>query len=215
MDYGLGRNPSPKDERDYRMADFIGRITPRLWSSSAVLDQGHSPHCVGFSWTGWGICTPVIDKWSNADGDRFYYKCKVLDGEPKAEDGSSVRTGAQVMKNEGRIQAYFFAHSIQEAAFYVSSYGPVVLGIDWYNQMFNPVNGIVKPAGGIAGGHAILWYGVDVQYATLRNSWGKSWGKNGDCKILLTDLQRIFLDNGEACAATEAPLSKCGSVSDE
>lgn len=203
---GLGRIPSIPDKRDYRMADYMSKLTPHQWVDQRVLDQGSTPHCVGFSWAGWGISTPVVDTYANKDGNRIYYEAKVIDGEAGQENGSSVRSGAKAMQSDGRLKVYYFASSIQEAAQYVSQYGPVVLGIDWYNNMFVPVRGIIKPGGGIAGGHAILWYGVDSKYARLRNSWGSTWGVKGDCRISLADLASIFAGNGEACAATELPL---------
>ena len=213
-EHGLGRKPSPPDDRDLKMKDAVrfleaGHIKPNQWVDYAVLDQGQTPHCVGFGSSGLLASTPVpVSGITNKTADALYYACKKKDGEPGAEDGSTVRTAAKVLKDQKRIGAYFFADSVDEAAAYVSVHGPVVLGIDWYNSMFTPdPNGIVKPTGGIAGGHCVLWYGVDANYATIRNSWGPTWGTRGDCRILLTDLSNIFKDNGEALAATETAVA--------
>ena len=60
--------------------------------------------------------------------------------------------------------------------------------------------GFIKPKGSILGGHAILVRGINVKqnYFLLRNSWGKSWGKNGDCKLTFKDMGRLLKEDGEA-----------------
>jgi hypothetical protein len=217
--YGFGRVPSPEDRRDFKMADAVTLLekapTPRpnkLWHSDKVLFQGNTPHCVGFSWAAWGIAAPVEDPWCDLTGHDIYKACKVLDGEPGAQNGSTVRTGAKVMKNRNRIGTYFFAHSIDEAADYVARFGAVVLGTNWTEGMCKPslINKIISPTGKVVGGHAYLWIGVDRVYATLLNSWGTTWGKGGYARIKLSDLAALFADRGEACAATEMPLSLGG-----
>jgi hypothetical protein len=217
--HGLGRRPSSPDKRDFKMSDAVNvleKLTPprpvKTWHSDRVLNQGETPHCVGFSWAGWGIAMPVEDPWNNPMGHNIYAACKILDGEPGEQNGSSVRTGAKVMMQRGKIGTYFFASSVDEAANYVARYGPVVLGTDWYTGMSYPstFGGVIKPTGKIEGGHAYLWLGVDSNYAIIRNSWGVGWGKSGDAKILLTDLKRVFAHDGEACAATEKVLRGVG-----
>jgi C1A family cysteine protease len=50
------------------------------------------------------------------------------------------------------------------------------------------------------GGHCLLCRGVNVRegYFLLRNSWGKSWGKDGDCRISFADMKRLLADGGES-----------------
>ena len=62
-------------------------------------------------------------------------------------------------------------------------------------------DGFIKPTGQIVGGHAILARAVNVKkgYVTLRNSWGKSWGKKGDCYISFEDLEKLLNNYGECC----------------
>ena len=212
--HGFGRIPSPPDSRDYKMAAAVAELEklPRpekTWHSDKVLNQGKTVHCVGFSWAGWGISMPVEDPWSDAMGHEIYRACKVVDREPTAENGSTVRSGAKVMRKRGKISSYFFSYSIDEAADYVAKYGPVVLGTNWYEGMNSPslFSGRIRPTGQIVGGHAYLWIGVTKTEAIFRNSWGIGWGKSGDARMLLTDLKYVFRDRGEACAATERALS--------
>lgn len=227
---GLGRIPSPKDDRDYKMSDYINKVIARkrtlqnskytiingilyidgfsyFWKDDNVLNQGSTQHCVGFGWAGWGICLPVVDNYTDEDGHNIYYECKIIEGQPNQESGATVRAGAKAMQNRKRLGTYFFAASIDEAAEYVLKAGPIVLGIEWYYGMYRPDStGLIKPTGDTVGGHCILWNGVDKTYAYLVNSWGINWGIKGTCKMTLTDLADVFSNYGEAVAGTELPL---------
>ena len=85
-----------------------GDTTPG-WDLKIQLDQGQTGHCVGFGWAGWVNATPVEGNFQNADGHAIYYECKVIDGEPLAENGSYVRSGALALRNRGRLAAFAFA----------------------------------------------------------------------------------------------------------
>jgi hypothetical protein len=180
----------------------------KSWHSDRVLNQLKTLHCVGFSWAGWGISTPVEDPWTNCMGHSIYRECKVLDGEPGAENGSTVRSGAKVMKKRGRIATYFFARSVDEALDYVARFGPVVFGTVFTEGMCKPsfFGKIIRPTGKVVGGHAWLAIGVDGKYVTIRNSWGTGWGKGGEARISIADLEDVYMQGGEACAAVERPL---------
>lgn len=190
-------SPSPSPTGDVEWAD-----------TDAVLDQGETPHCVGFGWAQYGNTQPVDDHYVNDDGHKIYYEAKVIDGEPKAEDGSNVRSGAAAMKDRKRVAAYAFARTIAIAALWVKTHGTVVLGTDWTQDMFYPdADGIIHPTGGVVGGHCYAWIGVVTingqEYAVILNSWNETWGKNGRAYILLTELEELFASNGEACTALE------------
>ena len=161
-----------------------------VWSDpEAVLDQGNTPHCVGFGGAQWGNTLPIDDHYTADDGHAIYYECKVIDGEPKQEDGSDVRSLAKALQNRALLTS-----------------GPVVVGTDWMNDMFNPdKDGFVKPTGGVAGGHCYLWQGYDPTSKVLSflNSWGDSWGVKGSFYMHQTDFEQLFADQGEAMAAVE------------
>jgi hypothetical protein len=209
MNLGLGRKPSPPDSRDFALSEYLKprlKVSSMFWAMGPALDQGQTPHCVGFGFADWANCLPVDDNYADADGDKVYYEAKVIDGEPKAEDGSSVRSGAKAMKKRGRIGAYAFG-TVADAKAFLLSQGPVVFGIDWTADMFNPdAKGTITPTGAVEGGHCILAYGADATYCYLQNSWGDSWGVDGCCRMSWTDLAALFADNGEACAAVELPI---------
>jgi len=215
--HGLGRLPSPPDARDYRMSDAVRELekvsAPRpvkRWKSSKVLDQGETPHCVGFAWAGWGISAPIEDPWCDLTGHDIYKACKVLDGEPDMQNGSTVRTGAKVLIARKRIKTYFFAQDVDEALDFVARFGPVVFGTIWTEGMSKPssVGHVIRVIGKVLGGHAYDVVGVDSKYALIKQSWGTGWlhSDSGYARILITDLKAAFRESGEACAATEQLL---------
>lgn len=217
MDNRLGRIPMKYDARDYRMLDFMSfqkkteaaAITKKLWNLTTVLDQGQKPHCVGFAWAHYGLCEPVIDNFTAEDGDKIYYEAKVIDGEPNQETGSTTRSGAQAMKNRGRVNVYAFANGLNDIIQWLLINGPVVTGTDWTEDMFNPDgNGFITPTGQLIGGHEYLIVGVDKisKVFTFVNSWGDVFGKKGFFYMRFEDYQKLFNQQGDACVALELPL---------
>lgn len=78
----------------------------------------------------------------------------------------------------------------------------MVLGIDWYNDMFDPdADGLLHVTGGVAGGHAILANGVSLKRRQVRleNSWGVNWGVDGHAYLGFDDLGTLLAGDGEAC----------------
>ncbi|HEX9236705.1 MAG TPA: hypothetical protein VF972_10555 [Actinomycetota bacterium] len=182
--------------------------TTPAWELDIQLDQGQTGHCVGFGWAGWGDASPVQDTYENADANAIYYECKVIDGEPHQENGSTVRSGALAMRNRGRLAAFAMTTSITDINDWIDRQGTVVLGTNWTNDMFNPdANGFVAPTGAVAGGHCYLMIDrLDDDDAYLfQNSWGSAWGLDGRFKIRRTDVETLLSNQGEACCAAEIP----------
>jgi hypothetical protein len=181
-----------------------------VWADNEpVLDQGQTGHCVGFGGAQWGNTLPIDDHFKDADGHAIYYECKIIDGEPKAENGSDVRSLAKVLKQRKRLSTYAFAGSVDEACAWVLAHGPVIVGTDWTNDMFHPdAQGFVKPTGAVAGGHCYIQVGYDpdAQVLTYLNSWGASWAQNGRFKMRKADAETLFAKQGEAAAAVELPI---------
>lgn len=181
---------------------------PGGWALNVQLDQGQTNHCVGFGWAGWGDAAPVVDAFQNADANAIYYECKVIDGQPHGENGSSVRSGALAMRARGRLAAFAFATTTAEIDDWIDNHGPVVMGTNWTNDMFNPdANGFIKPTGGVAGGHCYLMLDrLPAEDGYLfQNSWGSNWGLNGRFKIKTADLASLLAAQGEACCTAELP----------
>lgn len=217
-DYGLGRIPSPPDPRD-RAHPMRAFFSPRAvtlppykhWPTGPILNQGDTPHCVGFAWAQWEMTSPVriplaTSRDGNALGHGIYASCKEIDG--YAGDGTWVRAGASVMKTAGRLASYVWATGPNDLRDWVLLKGPVVVGTDWHESMFDPdARGWMRPAGAVVGGHAYLVTGYNANARAYRvtNSWGTGWGDNGKAWILAADLWRLVSQSGEAVAAPELP----------
>jgi hypothetical protein len=68
--------------------------------------------------------------------------------------------------------------------------------------MFNTdPDGFVHSTGSVAGGHAIVCFGVNHsdKYFKLHNSWGPTWGQGGACKVKFDDMAKLLDEYGEAC----------------
>jgi hypothetical protein len=177
------------------------------WRDRAHLNQGRSGHCVGFGWAGWLASAPIEDVESDADGHAIYYAAKIIDGQPGMENGSTVRSGAQVMIGQGRMGQEAYTRNADTVAAWLSHHGPVVFGTEWTQDMFHPdASGLVSPTGGVAGGHCYLGreYLPDTDLIRCRNSWSEGWGVKGDFYIARSDMQTLLdQQGGIACAAVE------------
>jgi hypothetical protein len=220
----FGRIPSPLDERDYQLNDYLPipsfwewlvslfkpkKYPTKIWDVQERLDQKDTGHCVGFSCADWGNTLPIDDKYTNADANKIYYECKVIDKEPKQENGSTVRSGCKALKNRKRLNAYAFSSTMDAILQWITSKGPVMCGTDWTSGMMNPDSrGLIKPTGSIVGGHAYTMIGYDSAYDefVFLNSWGKNWAVNGVFRMKQSDFKKLFADQGEAAAAVELHL---------
>jgi len=213
----LNRKPMPYDHRDFRMADFItpamrkqaAQMTSSDWSDARVLDQGQTPHCVGFAWAGFGVSVPLPLDWQNDMGDKIYYAAKILDKEPNQEDGSNTRSGVQAFTQFSGLTSYAFASSLDDVVTWLLVNGPVVGGTNWYDSMMSPdTNGLVHIQGNIAGGHEWMLSGVDTIMKQFKctNSWGTSWGVKGQFFLTYDDYQRLLNEQGDACTAIKSGI---------
>lgn len=210
----FGRNPSPLDTRDFTLKSYIPRRYnlegSKAWDFlSAPLDQGNTPHCVGFSIADWGINLPIQDDYDNDDGHNFYYLCKIIDGEPKQENGSTLRSAAKVMQDAGRIDNYAWAAITDEITFWLLNHGPVLVGTWWTEGMMIPdEKNIIHPEGNPLGGHAyILNEKTEDNYYGIQNSWGTDWGVSGKAYISIVDFAKLLRADGEAIASVELPIA--------
>lgn len=206
--------------KEYGIREVIrqGSTVPRpvMWEEGVVLDQGSEGACVGFAWTAELLTTPVRPETqplvasANRQAVRYYKRAQKLDQWPGEDySGTSVLAGAKVIKEEGLIESYRWCFSVEEIRDAVINEGPVVLGIPWYESMYNTTrDGLVTIAGPQVGGHAILITGyspvktiggVTLEVFRWRNSWGESYGVSGSGYITVKDLRRLMGEGGEAC----------------
>lgn len=182
------------------------------WSVDDHLDQGNEGSCVGHAWAHELVARPKVVDHVDQPFARWIYKtAQNYDAWAGSEyDGTSVLAGAKVMQKrppdmpEGRglISEYRWILDLDELVRTVGYFGPAVIGIWWWSEMFRPAaDGMVRPAGYRAGGHALLVKAVDVKRRrfTLHNSWGEGWGLGGDCLVSFDDMAGLLADDGECC----------------
>lgn len=189
-----GYTPPPTTDKTWDVMDF-------------QLDQGSTGHCVGFGWAGWSDAEPIENTYGNSDGHSIYYECKVIEGDPGNEDGAYVRDGAKAMLSRKRLSTYAFANTVDDVVSWLRVHGPLVIGTDWTDDMFDPdSNGFVKPTGQVAGGHCYLLYGIKGTSLKFKNSWGDSWGIGGSFYMDVADFKVLMQSYGEAVASVELAL---------
>jgi len=181
----------------------------KTWDNPrAVLNQGQEGTCVGHGWAQWGNTSPVNDDYSHDDARKIYLDATTHDGhtDNTYQQGASVRGGAQAMQDRGRLSNYAFTQSVDTAKNWVQNKGPIVMGTNWYTDMFKPdASGLIKITGSYAGGHCWLWSGniPEEGVAFCENSWGDAWGLKGFFLVKFTDIATLLSQQGEACAAVE------------
>lgn len=220
-DKGLGRLPS-KDERDRKFSVnlLVATIDPpprkpsRWYRTGPVLDQGSTSECVGFSWRQWMSSAIIMTKVNlGPDATTIYHGAQKLDEwEGENYNGSSVRGGAKFLQSSGRILSYHWANTIDEMKdFLLRGLGTIVVGTNWYQEMFSPdATGIVRIGGNIAGGHAYLCIGYSKPRDSFRfvNSWGLGFAERGRFWMKSDEMARLLVEDGEACCAIEIPIIK-------
>lgn len=220
----LGRRfaPDPRD-RDYPLRQAVPRnLTGRRywWDSGAWLDQGFTGTCVGHGWAHWVEDSPITPE-GTIDPYGIYRDACLIDEWTENDDqgldwGTSVRAGAKVLVSRGVCSGYLWAFDLQTLIDAVLSKGPVVVGTNWYDSMFEPRS--AKDAAGntrqmllidadaqVVGGHCYVLNGVDTEARVFRvkNSWGRNWGANGRASIRFGAMERLLLEDGEGCMAQQ------------
>jgi len=181
------------------------------WSCGKHLNQGSEGACVGFSCTHEliarpGVVTGVAEKFAR---EKIYWEAQKIDpwgggsypGAKPQYEGTAVISGIQVLQQLGYIKEYRWAFGLDDLVMAVGYKGPAVLGLAWYESMFDPHScGYLHVSGDPVGGHAILCKAVNVKerYFVLHNSWGSAWGKGGDARISWDEMERLLHEDGEA-----------------
>lgn len=242
-DKGLGR----VYRQDLRSLNFLVRTQieaaslgkPRsyTWNVPLRLDQGPDGACVGFGYSHELSGTPqrVLGIDYNF-AMALYYDIQRIDpwpggAYPQAEEfyeGTSVLSGAQLLKDRGFYTAYHWALTAREVAEGIAYKGPAVLGLNWHAGMFEPdADGFLSDTGPVLGGHCVVANGITIvykrrataffwrnrtwddvdwerSYVTITNSWGPDWGDYGTAKIRLANLAGLLSRQGEACFPTRS-----------
>lgn len=199
------------------------------WSCDVYNDQRREGACVGFAWSHELSARPAVYRVDEAFAlDVFHVARAKFDQWPGEDyDGTSVIAGVKATmehlnsKGLSLYGGYRWAFGVQEVLQVIGYLGPVVLGINWYENMYYPdEHGFISVSGPIAGGHAILANGVkivrhntsmpatwdnidlDRSFVRLHNSWGTGYGIGGDAFVTVRDLEKLMQADGEACIPT-------------
>jgi hypothetical protein len=173
------------------------------WNGAPHLDQGQEGACVGFGWTHEAGAKPIPLAVTEADALDLYRTAKTLD-EWAGEDyeGTSVLAGAKAAQQRGWLKEYRWAFDLNDVLMALGYHGPVVIGVNWHQDMMNTdAKGFIRATGPVVGGHCTLLKGVSVsgRYVRVHNSWGPDWGVGGDAKLTFEDLAALLADEGDAC----------------
>ena len=205
-----GRNITPTPTPTPTSTPTIPVLTSRYWDANVWWgNQGNTPQCVGYAWAHWIADGPIIHSGVQppVNPTTIYREAQKIDEWPGENyAGTSVRGGAKYLSNTSKIGNYYWAYDIQTLINTILQLGPVVVGTNWYYNMFFPnPNGVIRIGGSLSGGHAYVLNGVDTvnKLFRIKNSWGKSWGKSGHAFISFADMTRLINERGEICLAIE------------
>lgn len=208
-------------EFDERSRDFpvrtalpSTRLVSRTWTAGLILDQLREGSCVGMALAKDAASYPVpVPGVNETTALALYHLAQRLDEFPDdiPYEGTSTLGGIKAYRSMGFITSYRWAFNIDDVLATLSNLGPVIIGIWWYESMYDTrPNGLVEVSGEIVGGHCICLTGhwLKKRFAgetqarhvvEWTNSWGPTYGIRGRGYIAPEDLEALLQDQGEAC----------------
>lgn len=225
--FPLGR----KVEHDPRSLDHpfpvrtLTKQVDRLWANSApILNQKKLGSCEGNTaaeWTNSGInannrqaywlkagnTTAKTKYLAEADAVKLYSLATQLDEDgtktqyPPDDTGTSALGVGKAMQALGIIKTYQWSFGWAHFTAAIDQ-GPVMLGTDWYEGMFDPdEQGYCNISGDVAGGHAYLARGIDYEHKRVlcRNHWTKTWNPvlKGEFYLSFATLEQLLGQQGD------------------
>lgn len=204
--------------RNFAIAEVVPKsIKSKTWSLRApALDQGMEGACVGFGTTHELLAYPAAVKGVDAKFARetIYWTAQKNDPWPGGSypgaspeyEGTAVIEGVKAAQALGYYGEYRWAFSTDDICRAISHEGPVIVGTDWLEGMDSPdpKTGLVRATGSVRGGHCWLIRGLSLKARfgkpafLFRNSWGPTWGVNGDGWMLVEDFAKLLAEGGEA-----------------
>lgn len=205
--------PAP-DRPRYQIMSLLGGLKPPrsyTWRCSKVLDQGREGACCGFGTAHELIARPAERKdIDNEAARKIYWSAQKKDPWPGGAytgalpfyEGSTVEAAARAAVEAGYIDSFYWAATLDELILGVGYAGPAVIGVDWYEGMFETSrDGYISPIGQKQGGHCVAITGVNVARREFWgvNSWGTDWGIDGFFRIRWSHMEKLLAERGVAC----------------
>lgn len=189
----------------------------RVWTTrkAGPLDQGQEGECVGFSMAGELAAKPAAYEVTDETGRKIFAAARQIDRDAGRfyDSGATVIAGAQACRRANYFSTFLWCFGIDATIDWIVRKGPVILGINWYDEMYEPkTGGLLQVGGPIVGGHAIMANGYWPNHPqfgdvlVLTNSWGKSWGINGRAYLPVESAIRLLKEDGEVAAPTDFPI---------
>lgn len=173
-----------------------------------VLDQGDKGSCTGNAGIGAINTEPCVMSSTpvftpdESGALKLYSEAEILDGGagyPPEDVGSSGLSIAKVLLKNKVISTYQHTFTLNDALKALMQY-PIITGINWYSDMFNPdPDGRVHITGSLEGGHEVEAFKVDADLGRIwfYNSWGENWGVNGTFYMTWADYHTLLSRNGD------------------
>jgi hypothetical protein len=198
--------------RALEIEDYVGPVYDlTVEGDHSYVAEGVGVHnCTGNAAVGclatgpfYGTLTNPVYSEDEAGAVACYSAATRIDGYggeyPPTDTGSDGLTVAKVLQQAGEISGYQHTFSLDDALKALQTV-PLITGVDWFDDMFNPSSeGLLSASGQYAGGHEIV---VD-EYDPVRgwvgftNSWGAGWGVAGRFYLQAEDWGRLLAQQGD------------------
>lgn len=150
----------------------------------------------------------------------LYAQATALDGfygtYPPTDTGSDGLSIAKALHAVGWISGYEHAFNIEQFLSGLMT-RPCIVGTEWTVGMGQPdARGVVRPTGGVQGGHEYQAIGYDhaAGLVWFVNSWGAGWAKGGFFAMDVTDFAGLLSRQGDATFFTPLSASAPEPVAD-
>jgi hypothetical protein len=194
-------------------------LTDVLLSTGPVLNQGAEGACVGFGSADAANVLALLrapgtpQLLDSGDALELYRLAQKLDQVPGEDyEGSSVLGGMKAGLQRGLWGGYLWAFGTRDIAqALLQRHGPVVIGVPWYEGLYETgPRGVVRLGGALVGGHCLAVVGLQLTgpngepgvHFVWQNSWGPSYGDEGLGYIANRDLAALLRQQGEAAIPT-------------